>query len=351
MCGGLIRMVTVVTLPLMMLWGSPDVNGGDVSDDVAFVFVGDIMPGTDYPDSSRLPGNDGRFLLTAPSGIIAAADVAVGNLEGAVTFADSAEKAPDDSLAYAFRIPSILISRLAEAGFDVLNTANNHANDFGPEMRLETEATLDSVGIAHTGRKGIVAQLTVRGLDVRVVGFSYTRGVNSLLNPDLDCAAALVSSLDREADIVAVTFHGGAEGPDSMHLPDGEEEFHGENRGDLRRFAHAMIDAGADIVAGHGPHVPRAVEVYRDRLIAYSLGNFCTWYGLNVRDECGLAPLLWVTTTSDGALKSFTIHSFEQQRYHHPMPDPARQAERLMRELSIADIGCFPDSLYRAHSE
>ena len=89
------------------------------------------MLGTDYPDScKKLPANEGRHLLYHVKNILSAADVAIGNLEGAITCADSCTKVVKDSITYAFRMPFSLAPRLAEAGFDVLSTANNHTNDF-----------------------------------------------------------------------------------------------------------------------------------------------------------------------------------------------------------------------------
>jgi hypothetical protein len=67
--------------------------------------------------------------------------------------------------------------------------------------------------------------------------------------------------------------------------------FYGEDRGDVYEFAHSLIDAGADIIFGHGPHVTRAVEVYK-KFIAYSLGNFCTYGGINVSGINGWSPIL-----------------------------------------------------------
>jgi len=307
---------------------------------ISFALVGDILLGTDYPDSTWLPEDEGRHLIKYAQDILSSADVAIGNLEGAITSTDSCVKVIKDSIIYAYRMPPFLAPRLAEAGFDVLNTANNHAGDFGIEGRLETESILDSLGIAHTGRYGDIATLEVRGLHIAVVGFSTFRGTYSLL--DINNAAKLTKSLDSRFDIVVVTFHGGAEGKQYVHLPDGQEYFLGEKRGDLRLFAHRMIDAGADVVFGHGPHVPRAVELYKRKIIAYSLGNFCTWFGIDVRGINGLAPLIWIELDSEGDLVSMKIFSFEQQTCHYPLPDPERKAEQLIINLSKTDIGVYP---------
>jgi len=305
------------------------------------------MLGTDYPDSLRnIPADDGRPLFTYAGKILSSADVAVGNLEGPITGADSCGKALEDSTVYVFRMPPNLAVSLAEAGFDVLTTANNHSNDFGLPGRMETESILDSLGIRHTGRAGDVASLLVRGTSVAVIGFSTGPGNHSLL--DVDDAVAAVGALKSRYDIVAVSFHGGGEGEEYMNLPDGPECYLGEPRGALRKFAHRVVDAGADVVFGHGPHVPRGIEVYRGRIIAYSLGNFCTWFGINVQGVKGLAPLLWVEVYPDGALRSMRILSFEQESRHYPVPDPRKRAEKIIRDLSVEDFGSFPHEFIRA---
>jgi hypothetical protein len=99
-----------------------------------------------------------------------------------------------------------------------------------------------------------------------------------------------------------------------------------------------VIDAGADLVIGHGPHVPRALELYKGRLIAYSLGNFATWYGISINGVAGLAPVLAVTLDEEGKLVEGHIHSNTQDRQKGVQPDPERRAYKLMRKLSAQDF-------------
>ena len=113
----------------------------------------------------------------------------------------------------------------------------------------------------------------------------------------------LVAELAAKHDIVIVSFHGGAEGNGAEVLPFAREIFAGEDRGNVVEFARAMIDAGADIVLGHGPHVVRPMEIYTDRLIAYSLGNFATYYGISVEGIRGIAPILLVTLDDEGQVR------------------------------------------------
>jgi hypothetical protein len=135
-----------------------------------------------------------------------------------------------------------------------------------------------------------------------------------------------------------VTFHGGAEGVAVMNLPFAEEEYFGEPRGDVVLFARRMVDAGADLVIGHGPHVVRAAELYKDRLIAYSLGNFATYYGISVAGIKGIAPILTTTLDGEGRFVEGRIVSTVQMRPDGPSIDPEQRALNLMRGLSIDDF-------------
>lgn len=301
----------------------------------SFALVGDIMPGSDYPEPN-LPPDGGRFLLEAPSEYLRKADVAIGNMEGTITSEQECAKVMKDGYVYAFRTPPYMAGLFERAGFDVLNTANNHSRDFGQPGSIETEMVLNGLGIKTTGRRGTAAVVDVRDIKVAVIGFSPYEADNSLL--EIDNAVALVDSMESIADVIVVTFHGGAEGENSIHLGDSVETYLGENRGDLRLFAHSVIDAGADIVFGHGPHVPRGMEVYNDRIIAYSLGNFCTWKGLKTSSKKGLAPLLWVEIAKSGELTGLKVISYEQETNHYPVLDPLNRAAELMLELSRSDF-------------
>ena len=102
-----------------------------------------------------------------------------------------------------------------------------------------------------------------------------------------------------------------------------------------------LIDAGADVVIGHGPHVPRALELYKSRLIAYSLGNFCTYAKFNLKGISGYAPLLTFKVNQKGEFSEGKIYSFLQQGEGGPMKDETNAAAQLIRQLSIED---FPES-------
>jgi poly-gamma-glutamate capsule biosynthesis protein CapA/YwtB (metallophosphatase superfamily) len=296
-----------------------------------------MMLGTDYPHN-HLPDDDGVGFLGGVAPVLSAADLAFGNLEGVLLDGGEPRKiCTNPSACFLFRSPSRYATHFVNAGFDVLSLANNHSRDFGEAGRSATMRTLDSVGIAHSGREGDFASIVVNGMKVAVLAFAVTQKSN--LMHDYDAAAEMVLLHDASHDLVVVSFHGGAEGNDVTRLPFAEEEYFGEPRGDVVYFARKMVDAGADLVLGHGPHVVRAMERYQDRLIAYSLGNFATYYGISVDGLNGIAPILQVTLDAEGRFIEGQIYSTVQLRPEGPRLDERRQALRLIRDLSRQDFG------------
>lgn len=300
--------------------------------------VGDMMISTDFPAGVMNPEIDATFAEV--SGWLNDADLTFGNLEGPLCDRGETTKckpeAPEGS-CYAFRTPGRYAPLYKAAGFDLLSTANNHAEDFGRDCRIDTEALLDRQGIRHSGRPGDLATTEVNGLKVAMVGFHTNR--NSHYVNDHKSAALIVKALAAEHDIVMVSFHGGAEGGRALHVPDGPEVFYGEERGDLRRFARAVIDAGADIVIGHGPHVLRGMEVYQDRLIAYSLGNFATYGRFNIKGNAGVGAVLEAKLDREGRFLGGAILPTQQVAGGVPTRDAEAKAVALIRDLSAEDFG------------
>ncbi len=299
--------------------------------------VGDIMLGTDFPDD-RLAANDGADYLSTVAPILRAADITLGNLEGVLLAGGTpAKSCGNPASCFLFRSPPHYAGHLRDAGFDVLSLANNHARDFGEEGRSATMFTLDAYGLHHSGRRGDLASWSVGDIRIAFIAFSPTR-ISYLLN-DIPVAIEHVLALQTTHDIVIVSFHGGAEGEDATSLPFEEEFYLGETRGEIVRFSRSVIDAGADLVIGHGPHVPRALELYSDRLIAYSLGNFATHVGVNVNGIAGLAPILVAEIDSTGQFIGGRIHSAVQQRPGGPVLDGENRAFKLIRTLTEETFG------------
>ncbi len=302
--------------------------------------VGDMMIGTDFPAGYLPPSPTQTF--DDLDEWLQDADVTFGNLEGPLCDVGKTTKCKPDAPAgscYAFRSPASYAPIFKAAGFDVVSTANNHAGDFGEVCRSETERLLDEQGIHHSGRVGDIARWETNGLKLAMVAFHTSRSCHYI--NDHETAVELVRALTTEADLVVVSFHGGAEGGKALHVPHGRETFYGENRGDLRTFTHAVVDAGADLVIGHGPHVLRAAEIYNDRLIAYSLGNFATYGRFNVRGNGGVGAILDVTMDAEGRFVAGKILATKQVGQGTPMKDPDGKAIDLIRLLSDED---FPET-------
>lgn len=307
--------------------------------DIRISAVGDIMLGTNFPDD-RLAPNDGALLLQAVSPILQKADISFGNLEGVLLEGgEAAKKCKNSTSCYVFRSPPYYAKYLKKAGFDVLSLANNHARDFGEDGRTASMKALDSVGLRHTGRVGDIARWKVKGVTVTWVAYAPFGGSHDLL--DIPLAVKQVKSFAKNSDLVLVSIHAGAEGKNVEHIPFKEEMFYGENRGDVVKFSHAVIDAGADLVIGHGPHVPRALELYKNRLIAYSLGNFTTYQGIRITGNNGLAPILNITLTAAGRFKGGQIISARQYRPRGTLLDKTGAAATLIKKLTQED---FPET-------
>ena len=145
-------------------------------------------------------------------------------------------------------------------------------------------------------------------------------------------------SVKRDHDLVVVSFHGGAEGAKAQHVPRGTEMFFGENRGDLRAFTHAVIDGGADLVLGHGPHVVRALEFYKDKLVVYSMGNFATYGSFNLKGPQALGMVVEVELDGRGRFLSGRLFPTRQEGRGIPQPDPSNEVLGLVRQLTLEDF-------------
>lgn len=304
---------------------------------ISIASVGDMMIGTDFPNN-HLPDDDGVSFLADVAPHLQAADIAFGNLEGVmIDGGEPAKKCKNMNACYLFRSPTRYSQHYRDAGFDVVSLANNHARDFGEEGRDASAEAMRKVGIMASGRDGTWSAIVRDDVSVVFLNYAVTKNSNMLLN--YEAAFAWVKSFAAVYDIVVVTFHGGAEGVNTVNIPFAEEEYYGEPRGDVVYFARGVVDAGADLVIGHGPHVVRGIERYKDRLIAYSLGNFATYYGISVAGIKGIAPILTTTLDGDGKFVEGEIVSTIQLRPAGPSIDPEQRALKLMERLTREDFG------------
>jgi poly-gamma-glutamate capsule biosynthesis protein CapA/YwtB (metallophosphatase superfamily) len=300
------------------------------------------MMGSDLrKGAAGLPPGDGSALFDDVRPLLQGADVAFLNLEGPLADGlPSSKCGPGSSSCYAFRTPTRFAGALRGAGVDLASLANNHAFDLGSAGQASSMAALDAVGVAHAGRWGEVARVEHDGVKIAMV--AAHSGVCCLNVNEIRELQAAVVEADRDADIVVFSFHGGKEGASARHVPGEVEVAWGERRGDVKALARAVIDAGADLVLGHGPHVLRAMEVYRGRLVAYSLGNFMGYRQFGTSGGYGgRTVLLEAELAGNGVLVSAKLHPLALDGDSVPRPDPSGAALQDVRELSAAD---FPET-------
>jgi poly-gamma-glutamate capsule biosynthesis protein CapA/YwtB (metallophosphatase superfamily) len=309
-------------------------------DTITIVAVGDIMMGTNYPSESYLPPK-GVKLLEPILEYLKVGDVVFGNLEGTVLNSGGEVKScSNPSTCYAFRQPEYLLDQIKEAGFNMLSIANNHVGDFGNTGRVNTVKALKERGFCYAGQTTCpTGILNVKGLKIGLTAFAPNNGCLSI--NDLNLLTKTVQGLKQSCDLVIVSFHGGAEGPSASHVPKKTEIFLGENRGNVTEFARKAIDAGADVVLGHGPHVSRAIDRYKGKFIAYSMGNFCTYGRFSLRGSAGIAPILQIKIKKDGTFIEGKIISIAQLGEGGPILDKNKAALNEIKELTLSD---FPEN-------
>jgi hypothetical protein len=293
-------------------------------------WVGDTTPGSQY----GMPPNGGRALFASVEDQLRRPDLMIANLEG--TYSTATTSKGSGANTFSFQAPPSYAEALVWAGIDMVSVANNHSHDY-LELGLEqTKEALKAVEVEYAGIPGDEPVVDVKGVRVAVLAFSPYPWNNNI--NDIPAASKLVEKTAMEADVVVVLMHGGAEGADLVHTPNGAEVAYGENRGDLRAFSHACVDAGADLVLGSGPHVIRGIERYKHRLIAYSLGNFGGWGNFGTGGNLSLSGLLTVKIDGSGKIHGGRWLSIYINEPGVPTVDSGNTAANLVRQLSADDF-------------
>ena len=334
---GTITLTAVETTPTLPVTTAattttPATTPGLAKRSLTIAWVGDMVLASSY----GTPPDAGRLSMVPVFGPLRRADVTFGNLEETLSqLPDS--KCGGSSNCFAFQAPPSYAMLMTAAGFDVMNLANNHADDFGAAGQRSTDSALRKAGLRWTGRPGQITVIRRNGLRIALLGFAPYKWASRL--DRIDVAKALVRKAAGEADLVVVAIHAGAEGSTADHVPHGTETFLGENRGDSRRFAHAVIDAGADLVVGSGPHVIRGLERYHGRLIAYSAGNFAGYKNFGTGGTLSLSAILSVTLHGDGAFAGGSWISLRLDSDALPHLDLTDASAHLVEQLSQEDFG------------
>jgi hypothetical protein len=236
-------------------------------------------------------------------------------------------------------MPVNYVECIKNAGFDLISVANNHVNDFGYKGIQNTAKILTEAEIAFSGFRQY--PYTIFEQDSIKYGFcSFAPHSGTVDLRNIEKAVEIVTMLDTMADIVIVSFHGGAEGKSHQHVTKETEYFYDYDRGNVYEFSHAVVDAGADVIFGHGPHVTRAIEVYKERLICYSLGNFCTYRRFNLSGPNGYAPMMKVYTNKSGEFLKGEIIPVFQSGDGITRIDVQKRAIKKIQELTTLD---FPE--------
>ncbi|WP_443945686.1 CapA family protein [Pedobacter sp. AW1-32] len=307
-------------------------------DTISIVAVGDMMLGSAFPSKQNLPPDDAIYSFQAVDSLLKG-DIVFGNLEGCFLNSGNSNKCNgiNPNSCYAFRMPDRYAAIYKKAGFNVLSVANNHVGDFDANGRRNTARLLDSLQIHYAGQLNKPFEIFEKD-SITYAFCAFAPNENTVSINKIDSAKALVSRLKKQVDIVMVSFHGGGEGAKFEHVPRVNEIFYKENRGNVYAFAHAVIDAGADIVLGHGPHVSRAVEVYKNKFIAYSLGNFCTYGMFSLKGWNGFAPLMQVKLNSSGNFLYADVVSVKQDKINRLKIDNQHWAFKRIAELTNQDF-------------
>lgn len=254
--------------------------------EVVIQAAGDVMLGGRWEQQVARDGYYHPFARIAPE--LKKGDVTLVNLEAPLTsrgteFTDK---------KYRFRVRPSAIAALKKAGITTVTLANNHSMDYGATGLLDTLQQLDKAGIGHVGAGENLAAARrpacydIRGTKVALLGYSLTLPLEFWAGDTRAGTAPLVEKMvkddiaaaRRQASIVIVTVHWGEEGKTQL-------------REYQPRLARMMIDAGADAVIGHHPHILQGVETYKRGIICYSLGNFAFAHKSRIADRTLLVRL------------------------------------------------------------
>ena len=221
--------------------------------------VGDCTLGTDesFNTSTSFNAyeamNGTSYFFQNVRSILEADDATFANFEGTLTTETARE-----SKEYAFKGDPSYTQILTDGSIDVVTLANNHSSDYGAKSLTDTEEALDAAGIDYCiGDK--IAVKEVNGIPTAFIGIYV---LNDGMAREEQVKQTIAAAKQQGAKLVIVAFHWGTE---KAAEPDETQ----------KSLAHTAIDCGADLVVGHHPHVLQAIEYYKGKYIAYSLGNFC----------------------------------------------------------------------------
>lgn len=257
---------------------------------IRLTFTGDVTLGseelkrkqpTSFDNVAAEKGYD--YFFANFRDMFAADDLTVVNLEGTLTDS-SAQESKDKT--YRFRGPTDFVNILTVSGIDAVNLSNNHTMDFGKQGYSSTKETLDTASVGYFGGQSVYF-FEKDGVKLAFFGLNSTK-----VNGNKKWFQEEIPRLKAEegVDAVVFVFHAGQE--------------YGKHRTEAQEtYAHLAIDAGADLVIMHHPHVVQGMEIYKNRTICYSLGNFCFGGNKTVRANEALVVGAELTFSDEDAYK------------------------------------------------
>ena len=300
--------------------------------EVRLAFTGEVNVGNSYGSHSERP-LDATHLFANVSSHLKAANVAFGTLGTVLIDIDGTPNRANLIGSHKLiRVSEEYSTALREAGFTALSLANSHVADFGIEGMQTTMNSMRRAGIEFAGLKAMQDYHTFERDGLKYGFIAFGTSVHTLSMADSTLIHNMVAGLADQCDIVVVAFslnetmgtlHTG-------HTPTRISTYMQQ----ATSFAHTCVNAGADIVYGNGLGHPLPLELYKDRLIIYGLGNFCTPYGVSYTGELGAAPLADVRLFADGTFKSAQIVSFRQANNTGPAADPSHEAARVIKAMT-----------------
>jgi poly-gamma-glutamate synthesis protein (capsule biosynthesis protein) len=237
---------------------------------ISLLFAGDIMLSRGVANQIK-KHDDYKYPFLKIASATAAADLTFGNLEGPIS-----DKGQNMGSQYSFRDDPKTIEGLKFAGFDVLSVANNHIFDWGQEALLDTlvitrDNGIETVGAGENYEKANAPVIkNISGTKIAFLAYTnlYPKSLEAETNRpgissfDVEKVKEEIAEIkNSSADIIVVSFHWG-------------DEYQTKAGNSQKNIARSLIDAGADLIIGHHPHVVQEVENYRGKWIVYSLGNF-----------------------------------------------------------------------------
>jgi len=289
--------------------------------------VGDVMLAGRWADTIRKSGYDSPFRKMSAE--LKAADITIANLESPIARGGK----EFSGKKFRFRAEPDVAAALRSSGINLVTLANNHSMDFGGQALAETMENLRKADIAWIGagpnldeaRK--MALYTIKGKRIAFLGYSLTQPVEFFAGKNRPGTApgfakyfvADITQARQQADYVIVSFHWGTEGRKEIQPYQ-------------RTIAHKAIDAGADVIIGHHPHVLRGIERYRSGICFYSLGNFTFASKSKLADAGAMVRLRFSPGNKEAEIVPLDI--LHRRVGFQPQPASGKQAAAIIDRLN-----------------